>query len=157
MTNRLSPTKAAHVHVRTACQNLLLKTEIPVRDWSCQVIGVIVSILHSVQFGELYYYRNLEKNKVLAQQACKGNFDASLRLFKDAKEDLSWWIANVDFSFKKVLPPNPDITLTTDASTKDLGQFMGKRKLVALGVWRSKGFISTIWSKSSLVRSQVSV
>ena len=63
------------------------------------------------------------------------------------------WINNVGSSFKNVVQPNPDVTLTTYPSTKGLkrgggrsGQFMGNRKLVALGVWRSKGFTSTIWS-----------
>ena len=41
-----------------------------------------------MQFGEMYY-RNLEKNKVLALQADKGNYDAPLYLSKDAKADLS--------------------------------------------------------------------
>ena len=76
MTIRLPPTKAAHV--RTTCQNLLLKTEMTIRE-TAQVIGLIVSSLPAVQFGELYY-RNLEKNKVLALQANKGNYDAPLYL-----------------------------------------------------------------------------
>ena len=114
MTIRLPPTKAAHV--RTTCQNLLLKTEMTIRE-TAQVIGLIVSSLPAVQFGELYY-RNLEKNKVLALQTSKGNYDAPLYLSKDAKADLSWWIRNVDSSFKKIVQPNPDMTLTTDVSTK---------------------------------------
>ena len=61
-----------------------------------------MSSLPAVQFGELYY-RNLEKNKVLALQANKGNYDAPLYLFEDAKADLSWWIYNVDSSFKKIV------------------------------------------------------
>ena len=141
MTIRLPPTKAAHVC--TTCQNLLLKTDMTIRE-TAQVIGLIVSSLPAVQFGELYY-KNLEKNKVLALQANKGNCDVPLYLSKDAKADLSWWINNVDSSFKKIVQPNPDMTLTTDASTKGWGQFMENRKLVALGVWRSKGSILTIW------------
>ena len=113
MTIRLPPTKAAHV--RRTCQNFLLRTEMTIRE-TAQVIGLIVSSLPAVQFGELYY-RNLEKNKVLALQASKGNYDAPLYLTKDAKADLSWWITNVDSSFKKIVQPNPVMTLTTDAST----------------------------------------
>ena len=85
MTIRRPPTKAAHA--RTTCQHLLLKTEMTTRE-TAQVIGLIVSSLPAVQFGEMYY-RNLEKNKVLALQADKGNYDAPLYLSKDAKADLS--------------------------------------------------------------------
>ena len=125
MTIRLPPTKAAHLC--TTCQNLLLKTEMTIRE-TAQVIGLIVSSLPAVQFGELYY-RNLEKNKVLALQANKGNYDAPLYLSKDAKADLSWWINNVDSSFKKIVQPNPDMTLTTDASTKGWGAVYGEQKI----------------------------
>ena len=124
MTIRLPPTKAAHV--RRTCQNLLLKTEMTIRE-TAQVIGLIVSSLPAVQFGELYH-RNLEKNKVLALQASKGNYDAPLYLSKDAKADLSWWINNVDSSFKKIVQPNPDMTLTSDASTKGWGAVYGEQK-----------------------------
>ena len=124
MTIRLPPTKAAHV--RRTCQTLLLKTEMTIRE-TAQVIGLIVSSLTAVQFGELYY-RNLEKNKVLALQARKGNYDAPLYLSKDATADLSWWINNVDFSFKKIVQPTPDMTLTTDASTKGWGAVYGEQK-----------------------------
>ena len=81
MTIRLPPTKAANV--RRTCQNLLLRTEMTIRG-TAQVIGLIVSSLPAVQFGGLYY-RNVEKNKVLALQASKGNHDAPLYLSKDAK------------------------------------------------------------------------
>lgn len=128
MTIRLPPTKAARV--RTACQNLLLKNEMTIRE-TAQVTGLVVSSLHAMQFGKLYY-RHLKKNKVLALQASKGHYDAPLYLSKDAKTDLSRWINNMDSSFKKIVPPNPDMTLTTDTSTKGWG--------------RSKGFILIIWS-----------
>ena len=75
-TIRLPPTKAAYF--RRTCQTLLLKTEMTIRE-TAQVIGLIVSSLPAVQFGELYY-RNLEKNKVLALQASKGNYEAALYL-----------------------------------------------------------------------------
>ena len=116
MTIRLPPTKAAHVH-RT-CQNLLLKTEITIRE-TAQVIGLIVSSLPAVQFGELFY-RNVEKNKVLALQASKGNYDAPLYLSKDAKADLSLWTLLLRRLFSLIL--------TTDASAKGWGAVYGEQK-----------------------------
>ena len=69
-----------------------------------------------MHFGELYY-KNLQKDKVLALQTGKGNYDAPSYLSKDAKADLSWWINNAGSSFENVVQPNPDMTLTTDPST----------------------------------------
>ena len=84
MTIRLPPTKAAYV--RRTCQ--FLKTEMTIRE-TAQVIGFIASMIPAVLFGELYY-KNLEKDKVLALQTGKGNYDAPLYSSKDAKADLSW-------------------------------------------------------------------
>ena len=124
------PIPKLHVHVRPFRTFYSKMRSMTIRE-TAQVTGLKVSSLPAVQFGELYY-RHLEKNKVLALQTSKGHYDAPLYLSKDAKTDLSRWINNMDSSFKKIVPPNPDMTLTTDTSTKGWG--------------RSKGFIFIIRS-----------
>ena len=57
MTIRLPPLKAAHV--KLACENLLLKTKVTIRELA-HVIGLLVSSLPGVQFGRLHY-RLLER------------------------------------------------------------------------------------------------
>ena len=56
------------------------------------------------------------------------------------KADLSWWIRNVDSSFKKIVQPNPDMTLTTDASTKGWGAVYGEQKTGGLWSLEEQGF-----------------
>ena len=93
------------------------------------------------------YYRNLEKNKVLGLQASKGNYDASLYLSKDVKADLTWGKNNVDSSFKRIVQPNPDMSLTTDALTKGWGQFMGTENWWPLEFGGARvSYYVTIWS-----------
>ena len=68
MTIQLPPSKAAHV--KLACENLLLKTKVTIRELA-HVIGLLVSSLPGVQFGRLHY-RQLEKDKSWALHLAKG-------------------------------------------------------------------------------------
>ena len=86
------------------------------------------------------YHTSLEKNNVLALQASKGKYDAPLYLSNDAKADLSWWMTNLDSSFKKIVQPNPDMTLTTDVSTKSWGAVYGEQKTGGRWSLEEQGF-----------------
>lgn len=125
---------------------------------TAQVIGLIVSSIPAVHFGELYY-KNLEKDKVLALQTGKSNYDAPSYLSKDAKADLSWWINNVGSSFKNVVQPNPDMTLTTDPSTwrGGWGSLWGTENWWHLEFGGARVSHQLSGAKSNLVRSQFSV
>ena len=129
MTIRLPPIKAERV--RLACQSLLHKSKMSIREVA-QVIGLIVSSFPGVQFGELYY-RNLEKDKILALQISKGNYDSPMYLSNESRSDLTWWVNNVDSSFKTIVQEDPDLTLTTDASTRGWGAVSGVQKTG--GLW----------------------
>ena len=41
-----------------------------------------------------------------------------MHLTQDSKSELTWWIQNIDTAYKNITVGSPDITLTTDASTK---------------------------------------
>ena len=46
-------------------------------------------------------------------------------LTPDSRSELTWWVDNIETAFKNILVPNPDLTLTTDASTKGWGSSVG--------------------------------
>ena len=117
MTIRLPPRKATTV--RQACENLLTQSNPTIREVA-QVIGLLVSSLPGVQFGELHY-RHLERNKILALQANKGDYDAPMSLSAKARSELHWWVTNVNTAFKNIMHTNPDLILTTDASNTGWG------------------------------------
>ena len=123
MTIRLPPTKAE--------QSLLHKSKMSIREVA-QVIGLIVSSFPGVQFGELYY-RNLEKDKILALHISKGDYDSPVYLSNESRSELTWWVNNVDSSFKPIVQEDPDLTLTTDASTRGWGTVFGVQKTG--GLW----------------------
>ena len=67
------------------------------------------------------HYRHLERKKILALQANKGDYDATMSLSKEARSELYWWVTNVITAFKNIMETNPDLILTTDASNTGWG------------------------------------
>ena len=63
------------------------------------LIGSIVSALPGVEFGRLHY-RNLERDKIKALALHKGNYQAFMTLSEAAKQELSWWTANIMQAFR---------------------------------------------------------
>ena len=129
MTIRLPTAKAGYV--KTACLHLLGKSNNTLRELA-HVIGLLVSSLPGVQFGELHY-RKLEINKTAALQSNKGNYDAVTQLTQDSRSDLIWWVQNIDTAYKNITVTSPDITFTTDASMKEWGAVLEENKTG--GLW----------------------
>ena len=84
------------------------------------VIGLLVSSFPGVQFGRLHY-RHLELDKVEALKISKGNYDAQARLSQETYTELKWWIDNIMSAFCPIRYKHPELTLTTDASTRGWG------------------------------------
>ena len=124
MTIRLPPAKASYV--KKSCVDLQRQTQLTIRELA-HVIGLLVSSLPGVHFGELHY-RQLEIYKTAALQKNKGNYDAAMHLTPASRSELTWWIQNVETSYKNIIVPSPDIMLTTDASTKGWGAVLGRNK-----------------------------
>ena len=129
MTIRLPPVKAAIV--QQACENLPNKDNPTIRAVG-SVIGLIVSSLPGVQFGELHY-RYLEHNKIETLQANKGDYDAFMTLSQEARADLHWWAQNVTSAFRNIMTTDPDFIPTTDASNTGWGAVQGTQKTA--GLW----------------------
>ena len=63
-----------------------------------------------------FFYRNLEKQKILGLKLHNGKFDANITLNVESKKEIYWWINNIFESFAPLNIPDPDITTYTDAS-----------------------------------------
>ena len=68
-----------------------------------------------VMHGPLFY-RHLEKDKCLALQQAKGNFDTHMSLSQQAKYELQWWCDNVMTAHNVISHVAPQHQITTDAS-----------------------------------------
>ena len=93
---------------------MLQSEHISIRDVA-HVIGLLVSSLPAVQYGELYY-RKLEIDKSFALRQNKGDFDPLMTLSDNSKSELLWWITNITGSHRSLIQSNPDLVLATDAS-----------------------------------------
>ena len=73
------------------------------------------------------HHKRLELEKIGALAQSKGNFDAKMVLSPEAREEISWWLDNIDKSGKPVSRGDPDVVLFTDASNQGWGAHMGQR------------------------------
>ena len=98
------------------------------------VIGKIVSSLPGSEFGKLHY-RNLERDKIRALALNRGDYDAKMQLSVLAKEDLLWWVENVQQAY---LPAPITYVFQTDASYTGWGISCSSHDS-----WKSQG----LWSR----------
>ena len=51
-----------------------------------------------------------------------------MTLSQKAREELHWWVQNVTSAFRNIMPTDPDLILTTDASNTGWGAVQGDPK-----------------------------
>ena len=73
------------------------------------------------------YFRHLESVKSQALKDNKDNFDASMILNENAKAELAWWIEHAPNGYV-ISHGEPDIVLTTDASSTGWGCTLGQKR-----------------------------
>ena len=120
MTIRLPPTKAAHVH--TTCQNLLLKTEMTIRE-TAQVIGLIVSSMLYFRFAVLvfkcmtrcapeYLTSKLVRRSVVSARNTRNSQLLDIPLFRTAsgQRTFQYRATSLWNELQPVLKLNPSVT-----------------------------------------------
>ena len=105
--------------IKCACQKLVSEQNHTIREVA-QVIGKIVASFAAVKYGPLHY-RQLEKDKKLALKRTRGDFDELMQLSEGSIEELKWWIVNVIDAENDICGSEPDLTISTDASTTGWG------------------------------------
>ncbi len=106
-------------HLVLMCRELAEKNMDTIRNVA-KVIGSLVATFPAVQLGPLKY-RELEHAKDNALKVNRGNFDAMMAISEEMKSELAWWADSLDSQFKPILERNPDVILTSDASTQGWG------------------------------------
>ena len=113
------PTLEKAQKLKTTCEKLLTKPEVTVQELA-EAISTIVSNFPRVELGP-FFCRGMERDKSCALQQSKGNFSSKLQLSSDAIAELNWWCENIESATNHVTHGNPDIIITTDASTLGWG------------------------------------
>lgn len=112
MTVRL--TKERVHKIKTRCIKVLRAGSVTVHKFS-HVIGLMVASFPGVKFGQLYY-RRCDNFKTKSLKEGRGDFRTHITLTVGCRQDLEWWISNIEGAYRPVNPPPPKITLETDAS-----------------------------------------
>ena len=76
-----------------------------------------------------FFYRILEKQKILGLKLHSDKFDGNIAPNIESKKQIYWWINNIFGSFACLNIPDPDITIYTDASLTGWGIPAGKTPL----------------------------
>ena len=94
---------------------LVLGTSEPtIRDVAV-LLGLMVSCLPGMEYGDIYY-RRLDIVKTEALKENRGNFDSVMSIPMDVCQDITWWVNNVGNSPRSLDRGKPLACLLTDAS-----------------------------------------
>ena len=85
-----------------------------------RILGLMVSSFSAVQFGPLFY-RCIEREKIFALKCMQGNYDSPMQITDSMKTELKWWIDNLSVQKRNICHGNPNLVITTDASTVGWG------------------------------------
>ena len=122
MTLEITEEKKSKIH------NLCLETLQKQKNtlWTlASAIGNFVASFPAVPLGP-FFYRNLEKQKILGLKLHNGKFDTNITLTVESKKEIYWWKNNIFESFAHLNIPDPDIAIYTDASLTGWGIADGK-------------------------------
>ena len=129
MTVKLS---AARVEkIKDNCRALLSSTSCSIREFS-SLIGLFVSACPVCPTGKLHY-RIAEREKIRALKSSRGGFDAVMRIPNNARDQIRWWLDNVDNLHRKIGGEPVPIIISTDASMTGWGASSGDYH--AHGTW----------------------
>lgn len=110
---------ARKTDISTACTNLLTEYKPTIRNVAA-VIGKLVAALPAAQYGPLHY-RALEHDKIQALKRNAGHYGRHMKISREGKQDLEWWIENVEITYSCISRDKPDLHLTSDASGQGWG------------------------------------
>ena len=122
ITYKITEEKKNKIH--NLCLEILQKEKITLRTLA-SVIGNFVASFSAVPLGP-FFYRNLEKQKILGLKLHNGKFDTNITLNVESKKEIYSWKNNIFESFAHLNIPDPDITIYTDASLTGWGITDGK-------------------------------
>lgn len=117
MTVSLTPAKAGKI--RKACVCLVTKHRCTIRELA-ELIGQLVAAQAGVWVAPLFFKR-LEIAKTMALSSAGNSFEAKMVISQDIKEDLQWWIDNVEKFPFPINRNQPVVTIKSDASNNGWG------------------------------------
>jgi hypothetical protein len=92
------------------------------------VVGKINSTFRAI-FSARLHSRALLRDKIQALKQSNNCYYAHLTLSQEARDELQWWIDNLEgWNGRSLIPDTTEITLTTDASNTGWGAVLGPQR-----------------------------
>jgi len=108
------------------------------------LIGLLVSSRYAIPYSILYTKR-LERQKYLALKSSGQDYNASVKITQQLRDDMNWWLRQLDHPSCQIRTDQFDLTIFTDASLTGWGAHCGNNK--THGFWslsESKLHINTL-------------
>ena len=115
-------------------KDFLEAESVTIRDLA-KIVGTLVALNAGVWIGPVFW-RRLEIEKAMWLKIHKGDFDQCILISNIVREDLNWWIVNIQEYPSRVVKENPSAVLTTDASLEGWGAVLNE--IVTGGDWSSE-------------------
>ena len=108
-------------------QEFLKEKEVSIRQFA-QIIGTLVALDPGNAVGSVFW-RRLEIEKGLRIKEAKGDFEHIISVSEQTRQDLDWWLSNIQNYPVKVKDRFVDeIVITTDASLSGWGAVLGENR-----------------------------
>ena len=103
------PTKEKTEKIKKLITSCLLKKDFTIQSIA-ELVGKLVALFPGVTHAKLFY-RQLDIEKSAALKLSRGNYEATIQISAEARQDLHWFLDNLDGAFVNVSVKNPDFVL----------------------------------------------
>lgn len=102
------------------CHRILLGEGLTIRIVA-SLIGLLVHAFYAVLPAPLHY-RSIERDKIWCLNRSSDDYDANIVLSVKSKDEISWWVKNVQkYNGKPIINKPPTVWIETDASKSGWG------------------------------------
>lgn len=113
--------------IKKAVSNLYNKNMSVIKDVAV-VIGTLISACPAICYGWLYTKR-LEREKFLALNKKNKDYEKTMQITKSMKDDLKWWLDNIETAKNYIRENKYSLEIFTDASLTGWGGFCKGEKV----------------------------
>ena len=104
---------------RKQCSEMLEREKVPLRELS-KLVGRLSASMLAILPAPLQY-RGLQRQQIFELKE-QGSYDHLVELTVEVKEEINWWLCNLDlYNGRSLITPPPQIVIQTDASKTGWG------------------------------------
>ena len=107
------PTPKKANDIISTIKDLLHRSDVTIRDLS-RIVGKLIAVSPGNKVGPIFYKR-IENYNITKLKQNRGLYDSIITLSEEVKEDLKWWILNINSFPRPLITPPYSIEISTDA------------------------------------------